>query len=101
MNALNSREVTIFLGFSHENGDFHRLLVPLARAPVGRGESRLRPRGKGHRITPSYSCGRGLGTHVDMPAEQNKRGTRGRAERGGDAVLKVCDFQWIIPLRFI
>lgn len=27
---------------------------------------------KGRRITPSYSCGRGLGTHVDMPAEQNK-----------------------------
>ncbi|CAE7564279.1 abfD [Symbiodinium sp. KB8] len=27
---------------------------------------------KGRRITPSYSCGRGLGTHVDMPAEPNK-----------------------------
>eukprot|EP00434_Breviolum_minutum_P011513 symbB.v1.2.010151.t1/scaffold660.1/size175713/8 len=27
---------------------------------------------KGRRITPSYSCGRGLGTHVDMPAEQGR-----------------------------
>ena len=84
MNALNSREVTIFLGFSHETGDFHRLLVPLARAPVGRGES---PPGKGRRLTPSYSCGRGLGTHVDMPAEQNKRGTRGTGRRNGVAML--------------
>ncbi|CAJ1416473.1 unnamed protein product [Effrenium voratum] len=27
---------------------------------------------KGRRITPSYSCGRGLATHVDMPAEGDK-----------------------------
>jgi replicative superfamily II helicase len=27
---------------------------------------------KGRRITPSYSCGRGLGTHVDMPQEPGK-----------------------------
>lgn len=27
---------------------------------------------KGRRITPSYSCGRGLATHVDMPAEGEK-----------------------------
>eukprot|EP00928_Gymnodinium_smaydae_P014152 TRINITY_DN15141_c0_g3_i1.p1 TRINITY_DN15141_c0_g3~~TRINITY_DN15141_c0_g3_i1.p1 ORF type:complete len:1123 (-),score=352.51 TRINITY_DN15141_c0_g3_i1:114-3035(-) len=27
---------------------------------------------KGRRITPSYSCGRGLGTHIDMPAEPDK-----------------------------
>jgi len=27
---------------------------------------------KGRRITPSYACGRGLGTHVDMPADETK-----------------------------
>jgi len=27
---------------------------------------------KGRRITPSYACGRGLGTHVDMPADPPK-----------------------------
>merc|ERR1711972_705973 len=27
---------------------------------------------KGRRITPSYSCGRGLATHVDMPGEAGK-----------------------------
>jgi len=26
---------------------------------------------KGRRLTPSYACGRGLGTHVDMPATEN------------------------------
>merc|ERR1712187_270755 len=39
---------------------------------------------KGRRITPSYSCGRGLGTHVDNPLKPGE--AKGDNELGGSAV---------------
>lgn len=47
------------------------MLAPIQLQCVPCGCFRI-PWGKGRRITPSYSCGRGLGTHVDMPAEQGR-----------------------------